>query len=83
MDSGLHSLALAARIHQVPVDAGQLQHQFGNGPGSCDAAAIVRAARELGFKARQVDIEASNIPARNLPLLAADAEGNYFLLARI
>jgi hypothetical protein len=48
MDSGLHSLALTVRIHQVPVDTGQLEHQFGN-----------------------------------LPLLAADAGGDYFLLARI
>ena len=83
MDSGLYSLALAARLHQIPVDAEQLEHQFGNGPSSCDVAGIIRAAREIGFKAREIKIDASKISRRNLPLLVANAEGGYFLLARI
>lgn len=83
MDSGLHSLALAARIHQMPVDAEQLEHQFGSGSGSCDMNGIIRAAREIGFRARQIAIDAAKISPRNLPLLSLDAAGNYFLLARI
>lgn len=83
MDSGLHSLALAARLHQVPVDAEQLVHQFGNASGNCDAPAITRAAREIGFKARLVKIELSKISKRNLPVLVPDAENRYFLLAKI
>jgi ATP-binding cassette, subfamily B, bacterial HlyB/CyaB len=83
MDSGLHSLALAARFHQIPVDPEQLEHQFGNGMGACDVSGIIRAARKIGFRARQIAIDAARIPRRNLPLLSTDASGSYFLLARI
>lgn len=83
MDSGLHCLALAARIHQVPVDAGQLEHRFGTGAEPCEPQDIVRAARELGFRARLIEIAPGDISPRNLPLLARDSDGRFFLLAKI
>lgn len=81
MDSGLLALAMIAQLHQVAVDPGQLQHQFGHEGAACSVDELLRAARRLGFKAKAVKLAEAGIDAKILPLLASSKEGGYFILA--
>ncbi len=82
MDSGLLSLAMIAQLHQLAVDPGQLQHQFGHEGEACSIDELLRAARRLGFKAKSVALVEGDIESKILPLLASSKEGEYFILAR-
>ncbi|WP_310450629.1 type I secretion system permease/ATPase [Sulfuritalea sp.] len=82
-DTGLIGLVMLARFHNIAADADQLAHDFRE-PG-CDFGVpqILLAAKQLGLKARRVRTELSRLPQTPLPALAADAEGRFFILARV
>jgi ATP-binding cassette, subfamily B, bacterial HlyB/CyaB len=83
IDSGLQSLALVARVHQLAVDSGQLQHRFGQSDLSCSPDDIVRAARSLGFKARKTRCSSERLDGRVLPAIALAKDGTFFVLAGV
>ncbi|MEM1111636.1 MAG: type I secretion system permease/ATPase [Pseudomonadota bacterium] len=82
MDSGLHALAMAARLHHLAVEPGQLQQRFAPTEGSCSVIDVVRAARAIGLKAQRVRLTPGELSAELLPALARDGEGRFLLLAR-
>ena len=83
MDSGLESLALVARLHQIAVDVGQLRHQFSqpNQPFTSDD--LLLAAKSLGFKAKLSSSTASQLNNNILPAIGQTQDGQFFILARI
>ncbi|MEZ5573277.1 MAG: type I secretion system permease/ATPase [Halioglobus sp.] len=82
MDSGLHSLALVAQIHQIAVDPLQLEHQFGQAEQStCED--ILRAAVALGFRASRSSCAPAQLNAALLPAIACTQTGEYFVIARL
>jgi len=81
-DTGLASLLLLARLHGVPADAGQLQHQFGQSGQVFGENELLRAARHLGLKAGAVDSDWTRLPSLALPAVAALHDGRYVVLAR-
>ena len=81
IDSGLQSLALIAQLHQMSVDAGGLQHRFGQGDQPCGADTIIRAAKSAGFRARIIRPGGVDGISRVLPALALAADGSWFVLA--
>lgn len=82
MDSGLISLVRVAQLHRVPLDANELSHQLSL-EGAASSADLLRAARMSGFKARSVNLSASEIDSRFLPAVASTPDGKFFVLARV
>lgn len=83
MDSGLQALVLIAQLHQIAVDVGQLQYQFGQTGQSCDIDDILRAAKSIGFKARPFQSSISRLNNQVLPAIAKTVDGQFFILAKM
>lgn len=82
IDTGLQCLVAIARYHGVPAEAGPLAHAFGGGQ-ALDDLALLRAARSLGFKSRQVSLSFGRLHNASLPCMARDTDGKYFIIARV
>lgn len=80
----LGCLAILAQYHQVAVDTGLLQHQFGRDDGSdCDANDVLRAAKAVGLKARHTEVTVDRIASHPLPLIAIGKDNKPFIIARV
>jgi subfamily B ATP-binding cassette protein HlyB/CyaB len=82
-DSGLAALVLVARLHGLPADPDTLAHRHGSGGRPLDGAALVRAARDTGLRARPragADADLDTLP---LPALAGTHAGGWRVLARV
>lgn len=82
-DTGLSSLAIVARFHGLPADAGRLRHRFAPPGGACGAGELLRAARHLGLKAREIRATCDRLPGMALPAIARHKDGHYFVVARV
>lgn len=80
-DTGLSSLAIVARFHGLPADAGQLRHRFAPPGGAFGAEDLLRAARHLGLKAREIATRPGRLARTPLPAIARHKDGHYFVLA--
>ncbi|MEH6593282.1 MAG: cysteine peptidase family C39 domain-containing protein, partial [Halioglobus sp.] len=69
-------------MNEVPVDAGQLQHQFGRLSEPCSTDDILRAAKAIGLRARSLSLESNDLDARTVPAIGQDREGAFFVLLR-
>ncbi|MGI9345302.1 MAG: type I secretion system permease/ATPase [Gammaproteobacteria bacterium] len=83
MDTGLHSLAAIARIHQLPVELAQLTHQFGEAGKQFGTTQILQAARSLSLKARLLTLSSSDLNQNTLPSIAKTKDGQFIILARL
>jgi len=79
---GLVCLLILARFYGVPADGAQLQHQFGESGKPFGDAELLRAAKQLGFKAGLVDSEWSRLSVIQLPAIAQRKDGRYVVLAK-
>ncbi|MBZ0072073.1 MAG: type I secretion system permease/ATPase [Gammaproteobacteria bacterium] len=82
-DTGLLSLAIIARVHGLPADAEQLRHRFGPPGEAFGTGEILRAARYLGLRAREVTTTFERLAKTPLPAVARHQDGHYFVLARV
>ncbi|MEH6519489.1 MAG: type I secretion system permease/ATPase [Halioglobus sp.] len=82
MDNGLLCLGLVAHLNEVPVDASQLQHQYGRLSEPCSTDDILRAAKAIGLKAKSLCLEPCDLNARSVPAIGQDTEGAFFVLLR-
>ena len=82
LDTGLASLVILARFHQVAADPSQIQHHYGSADQPLNEVALVRAARHLKLKAKAVTATIKHLSDIALPAIAQDKQGNYFILAR-
>ena len=88
IDSGLICLVLISRFHQVPVTPEGIRHQYAPLPNELGEPApfgdieILRAAKELGFRARSMRVGLEHLDNAILPLIARHKDGGYFVLAR-
>ncbi len=87
-DTGLLSLVMLARYHQVAADAAQLQHHFGQPSRPLSTPDLLRAARSLGLKARALQVPPvvagwSQLSRCALPALATLQSGETVILARV
>lgn len=82
IDTGLSCLAMIARFHGVAVDPAQIKHAFAitaNGMGRLD---LLRAAKELGFKAKSVATPFERLPKLVFPAIAETIRGEFIILAK-
>ena len=82
-DSGLAALALVARLHGLATDPDTLRHRHGRGDRPLDAAALLRAARDTGLRARLRAVAEPGLDGQPLPALAETHGGEWLLLARV
>jgi subfamily B ATP-binding cassette protein HlyB/CyaB len=75
-------LLILARFYGEPADGAQLQHQFGESGKPFGDAELLRAAKQLGFKAGLVDSEWSRLSVIQLPAIARRKDGRYVVLAK-
>ena len=80
-DSGVVCLVMLARMHEVAANAEQLVHEFGSSSGNLDDTDLVRAARWLGLKARQLTSTPERVLDMPVPALARLKDGIYVILA--
>lgn len=82
-DTGLQCLILIARFHQLIADHQQIKHQFGQEDQPFTELEILRAAKAIDLKAKQVTSHYSKLDNASLPAIAKSKSGDYFIIARI
>lgn len=83
MDTGLKCLGIVAQFHQLPVDEGQLAHQYGVPGESFNTTAILRAAKALTLKAKSVSVSIDQLSKTPLPAIVKTKTGDFVILARV
>lgn len=92
-DTGLQCLVMLAQFHGVAADAEQIKHAFAVGEGGMNTLDILRAAKELGFKAKEAAVEYERLQRLPLPAMveikstvsnqpSAISEKQYAILAK-
>ena len=80
-DPGLECLLLVAMLHGIAADAAQLRHEYGHQPFG--TSTILRAARQLGLKARAAAVQPSRLDRAPLPAIATGRDGTHFVIAKL
>ena len=60
----------------------QIAHEFADSDGQTKERGIIRAARKNGLKANAKRVDFSKLHKSPLPVIAEDADGGYFLIAK-
>ncbi|MBF0329936.1 MAG: type I secretion system permease/ATPase [Nitrospirae bacterium] len=81
-DTGLHCLVLIAKYNGVAADAAQIKHAFAIGSSGMNGTEIVRAARELGFKAKAVTATYDKLLKLPMPSIVHTEGNGYLILAK-
>ncbi len=81
--SALQCLAVVARLHRVAADPQQLHREFASSERAVDATTVVRAARSLGLKARQIRTSLERLSRSPLPAICPLWDGAMVVLARV
>ncbi len=82
-DTGLLCLLLVARFHDVSIDGGQIQHQFGLSGQTLTTNALVRAAKHVGLKSGCVATSWDELATTPLPAIARQTDGTHVVLAKV
>lgn len=82
IDTGLASLVMLARFHQVAASAEQLVHEFASGV-TFQITELLLAAKKLGLKAKVAKVSLERLDRTPLPAIAQDQSGNFFIIARL
>jgi subfamily B ATP-binding cassette protein HlyB/CyaB len=81
-DSGLLSLLLLGKFFGKPADEAQLRHQFGTSGVPLSEGDLLRASREIGFKAQVVESSWERLASTPLPCIAGRKDGSFLILAK-
>jgi ATP-binding cassette, subfamily B, bacterial HlyB/CyaB len=82
-DSALACFVLMLSFLQKPADAEQLRHAAGKGTAALDAEDLLRLAKQLDVRAREVSIAADRLSRQPLPAIAQAKDGQFFLLLQV
>jgi subfamily B ATP-binding cassette protein HlyB/CyaB len=82
-DSGLASLVLLLGFLQKPADPEQLRHAAGKGGALLDSTDLLRLAKQMEVRAREVDVSLQRMARQPLPAIASTKEGRFFLLLQV
>jgi ATP-binding cassette, subfamily B, bacterial HlyB/CyaB len=80
-DPGLVTLVMLLRFHGIGVDPAQIRHRCGG--ARIGATEMLRAAKELGLKARLRRSRWSRLAATPLPAIAALHDGSFLFLGKV
>lgn len=79
VDLALNGLTLLAQFHGIAADAQQLTHDFGKAGELFDEVTLLRAAKQLGLKAKIIRQPASRMARANLPALALNDDTPFIV----
>lgn len=82
-DTGLACLSILAKLHGLPADPSQIRHQFAAPGAVLDTLQLLRAAKAIGLKAKEVTTTFSRLEKLHLPAIAQHRDGHYFILAKV
>jgi ATP-binding cassette, subfamily B, bacterial HlyB/CyaB len=82
-DSGLACLLLVASFHGLAAEAEPLRHRFGEPGKPFGASEILRAALDLGLKARETPSTPERLAGTPLPAIACCRDGSFVVLAAV
>ncbi len=82
-DTGLLCLAMIAKFYGVAADPEQIKHAFAIGNDGMNDTDILRAAKELGFKAKAVDVGFERLQKLPMPMIVKLGEFQYSILAKM
>lgn len=82
IDTGLICLVMVAGYHGLAVDPEQLRHNLALGPEGMGTMDILRAAKELGLKAKEAQVSFDRLSRLTMPAIAAFDGGRFIVLAR-
>ncbi len=80
--SGIQCLVMLLRFHGQAADARMLGHRFVAIGEEIDEVPLVRAARQLGLKAKASDSDWNRLDKTPLPAIAGGRDGRWFVLAK-
>ena len=83
VDTGLASLVMLARFHNVAASPEQLAHEFTPHGESFARPELLLAAKHLGLKAKAVRSTLERLSHIPLPAIAGDDNGGFFIIARL
>ncbi len=83
IDTGLASLVIVARFHQIAASPEQLAHEFGIPNELMSQENLLIAARKLGLKAKAATVTVARLSRTPLPAVVADKNGKFFIIARL
>jgi ATP-binding cassette, subfamily B, bacterial HlyB/CyaB len=79
-DSALAAFVLMLGLLQKPADPEQLRHAAGKGGAPLDGSDLLRLAKQLDVRAREVAAPAAKLSRQPLPAIASTKDGHYFLI---
>ena len=82
VDTGLVCLVMVAGYHGLSVDPEQLRHTLALGPEGMGTMDLLRAAKELGLKAKEAQVSFDRLSRLAMPAIAAFDDGRFIVLAR-
>ena len=80
IDTGLIGLVMLARFYGKAAEPEQIRHQFGAHGKAFDSTDILRAARSLDLKAREVTSSWERLAKTPMPALALRTDGRYVVI---
>ena len=81
--SGVVCLAMLLRFHRLAADPGQIAREHAPDGNAVDWLTLVRAAKQLGLKARSVKVKPHRLAHTPLPAIAQSTDGAFFILAKV
>lgn len=82
LDTALLCLVTLAKLLGIPADEEQLRRAYAIGNAGMDTINLLRAAKDLGLKARLTTSEPEKLARLPLPAIAVLENGNYVVLLR-
>ncbi|MEW6740893.1 MAG: type I secretion system permease/ATPase [Nitrospirota bacterium] len=76
LDTGLSCLVMIAQYHGIAADAEQIRHAYAIGNDGAGTIDILRAAKDMGLKAKAVNVEYERLQRLQLPAIVEIAIGN-------
>lgn len=82
-DTALAAFVLMLGFLQKPADPEQLRHAAGKGGAPLDASDLLRLAKQIDVRAREVDAPVTRLARQPLPAIAQSKDGAFFLLLQV
>ncbi len=81
--SGLYCLVLMIQYLQQPVDPEAIWHEYGADRAAFDSLTVLRAAKKLGLKAREVSVKPKRLTKYSCPFIAQEDTDEFFIVAAV
>lgn len=82
IDTGLACFAIMASFFEKPISIDQIKHKYDRQDSNFEECELLQLAKEFSFKARFVETKWERLSKINLPAIAQNKDGSYFILGK-